>query len=242
MPKILRSILRVAGMPAVALLLVLAMAQPALGHIVVDVGTYNLAIGWAHEPTYVGEQNAVEVFVTDADSKPIADLTPDDLRVVVSTGGQQSDPLALSPSFDEDTGLGTPGDYLAPIIPTAPGDYTFHVTGSVHGTAVDQTATSSDSTFDSAVAPTVIQFPSKLPTLGDIATKLDRQDPRIQQALSDASAAQDGANRALTVGIVVGVTGIVLGLAGLVLGWRAWRRANRGLATGRSGVTPRGPA
>jgi hypothetical protein len=226
MPKIVRSILRVGGMPAVAFLLLLAMAQPVLGHIVVDVGTDHLAIGWAHEPTYVGEQNAVEVFVTDADSKPVADLTPDDLKVVISTGGQQSDALALSPSFDEDTGLGTPGDYLAPIIPTAPGDYTFHVTGSVHGTAVDQTATSSDSTFDSAVAPTVIQFPSKLPTLSDIATKLERQDARVQGASSDSAAAQDAANRALTIGTAVGVVGILLGLAGLLVGWRALRRAN----------------
>jgi hypothetical protein len=227
MPKFVCSIVRVAGMPAVALLLVLAIAQPVLGHIVVDVGTYHLAIGWAHEPTYVGEQNAVEVFVSDADSKPVADLTPDDLKVVVSTGGQQSDALALSPSFDEDTGLGTPGDYLAPIIPTAPGDYTFHVTGSVHGTAVDETASSSDSTFDSAVAPTVIQFPAKLPTLGDVATRIDREDARVQQASSDSAAAQDAANRALTLGVAVGVAGIVLGLAGLLLGWRALRRADR---------------
>jgi hypothetical protein len=226
MPKIVRSLIRRAGAPAVAILLGLALAQPALGHIVVDVGTYHLAIGWAHEPTYVGEQNAVEVFVTDADGKAVADLTPDDLKVVVSTGGQQSDALALSPSFDEDTGLGTPGDYLAPIIPTAPGDYTLHLTGSVHGTAVDETATSSDSSFDSAVAPTAIQFPAKLPTLGDIATRLDRQDARVQQATDAAAAARDSGDRAMTIGTGVGAIGIVLGLAGVLLGWRAWRRAN----------------
>jgi hypothetical protein len=227
MPKIVHSLIRLAGAPAVAIFLVIALSQPALGHIIVDVGTYHLAIGWAHEPTYVGEQNAVEVFVTDADGKAVADLTPDDLKVVVSTGGQQSDALALSPTFDEDTGLGTPGDYLAPIIPTAPGDYTLHVTGSVHGTAVDESATSSDSTFDGAVAPTAIQFPSKLPTLGDIATRLERQDARIQAATDAAAGARDSGDRAMAIGVGVGATGIVLGLLGLLLGWRAWRRANR---------------
>lgn len=227
MPKIAQSTLRAAAVPAVAALLVLAFAQPVLGHIVVDVGPYHLAIGWVHEPTYVGEENAVEVFVTDTANKTVDDLTPDDLKVVVSTGGQQSDPLALAPSFDPDTGLGRHGDYLAPIIPTSPGDYTFHVTGSIHGTAVDQTATSSDSTFDSAVAPTVIQFPAKLPTLGDIATRFDRQDARAQQAASDTTAARDAADRAMTVGVAVGVVGIVLGLAAVLLGWLAWRRASR---------------
>jgi len=221
MPKSVHSVFRATGIPAMAILLVMALAQPVLGHIVVEVGTYHLAIGWAHEPTYVGEQNAVEVFVTDAANNPVDDLTPDDLKVVVSAGGQQSDPLALTPSFDADTGLGTRGDYLAPIIPTSPGDYPFHVTGSVHGTAVDQTASSSDSTFDSAVAPTVIQFPAKLPTLGDIATRLDRQDARARQFANDA------ADRAMTVGVAVGAVGIVLGLAGVLLGWRAWRRASR---------------
>ena len=41
--------------------------------------------------------------MTDAGSKPVADLTPDDLKVVVSTGGQQSDALALStqPTFTQ---------------------------------------------------------------------------------------------------------------------------------------------
>jgi hypothetical protein len=227
MPKIVRSRLRLAGVAAVAGVLVLALAQPALGHIVVDIGTFHLAIGWVREPVYVGEQNAVEVFVTDADNKPVDDLTPDDLKVVVSNGGQQSDPLALAPSFDEDTGLGTRGDYLSPIIPTNPGDYTFHVTGSVHGSSVDQTATSSDTTFDSAVAPTVIQFPAKLPTLGDIVTRLDRQDSRAQQAASDSAAARDAADRALTIGVTVGVVGVVLGLAAVLFGWRALRRVNR---------------
>jgi hypothetical protein len=235
MPKIVHSVVRMAGVPAVAIGLILVVAQPALGHIVVDVGPYHLAIGWVREPVYVGEQNAVEVFVTNAQDKAVDDLTPDDLKVVVSNGGHQSDPLALTPTFDEDTGLGTRGDYLAPIIPTGPGDYTFHVTGSAHGTAIDQTATSSDSTFDSAIGPSVIQFPAKLPTLGEIATRLDRQDTRAQAAASDSVAARDAADRALTVGVaagVAGVAGVAVGLAGLLVGWRALRRASRRQAAG----------
>jgi hypothetical protein len=235
MPKFVHSMLRTAAIPAVTIAFILGLAQPALGHILVKVGPYQLAIGWSHEPTYVGEQNAVEVFVTDASNAPVDDLTPDDLKVVVSNGGQQSDPMALAPSFDEDTGLGTRGDYLAPLIPTTPGDYTFHVTGKVHDTAVDETATSSDSTFDSAAAPAAIQFPNKLPTLGDIATRLDRQDTRAQLATTVAAAAKDAADRAMITGVAVGIAGVVLGLAGVLLGWRAWRRASRTAPTAGPG-------
>ena len=89
--------------------------------------------------------------IKDAAGKAVTDLNDGDLKVTVSIGGQTSDALDLLNTFDPDTGLGVPGDYEAPIMPTAPGDYTFHLTGSIHGTAVDETATSSDATFNSVV-------------------------------------------------------------------------------------------
>ena len=73
-------------------------------------------------------------------------------------------------TYDDDTGLGTPGDYEAPLIPTIPGDYTFHLAGKIHDTAVDETATSSDLTFDSAVDETDIQFPAKVLSLTEVTT------------------------------------------------------------------------
>jgi hypothetical protein len=185
----MRPFLRSAAVVVVALGLVLAAASAVAAHVVVKVGIYSAAIGWAHEPTYVGQENAVQVIITDAAGKPVDDLTADDLKVVVSTGGQQSDPLALEPKFDADTGLGIHGDYEASLMPTAPGDYTFHVTGSIHGTRIDETETSSDSTFNSAVDATGIQFPAKLPTMAEVTTRLDRVDARIAAIPSPAPAA-----------------------------------------------------
>src|SRR5256885_9937455 len=153
-----------------------SLATPVAAHVVKQVGPYSVALGWVHEPTYVGQLNAVQVVIKDAKGNPVSDLSADALKVVVSTAGQQSDPLSLGPKFDEDTGLGIPGDYEAPLIPTAPGGYTFLVTGSIHATRIDETATSSDTTFDSVVDPSAVQFPSKLPALGDIATRLVRVD------------------------------------------------------------------
>jgi hypothetical protein len=201
-------------------LLALALATPALAHVVKQVGPYTVAIGWVHEPTYTGQENAVQVLITDQDGKPVADLTADDLTVVVTTAGQDSDPLALEPTYDEDVGLGIPGDYEATIIPTAPGDYTFHVTGMIHDQAIDETVTSSDSTFDTVTDPVGIQFPDQLPALGDLATRIDRVDSRV-------SSASSGASLALVAGLVVGGAGVVLGVAGLVLAMRARRQSAR---------------
>lgn len=170
-------------------LVALALATTAVqAHVLKNFGTYPDALGWVHEPTYVGEQNAVQVVVKDANGKPVTDLAAGDLKVTVSAAGQTTDPLDLVSMHDEETGLGVQGDYEASLIPTVPGDYTFHLTGSVHGTPIDETAASSDSTFNAATDETAVQFPATVPTMTEVTTRLDRIDARIA-ALASATPA-----------------------------------------------------
>ena len=214
--------------------LVLLSVGPAAAHSIQHAGSYTMAIGWKSEPTFTGVVNAVQVIVTDSAGKPVDDLGPDDLKVVVSTNGQTSDSLSFDPSFDPDTGLGTHGEYDAAIMPTAPGDYTFHLTGTIHGTKVDVTVTSGAETFDTVHDPTDIQFPTKLPTVTDLTTRVTQIDDRVtalqgsgstgQSAIDAANAAaasaQSAADRALYVGAGLGLVGIVLGTIGIVLAVR----------------------
>jgi len=200
-----------------------SVATTVAAHVVKQVGPYTVALGWVREPTYVGQLNAVQVVIKDAKGNPVSDLSADDLKVVVSTADQQSDPMSLAPTFDEDTGLGIPGDYEAPMIPTALGDYTFHVTGTIHSTKIDETATSSDTTFDSVVDPSAVQFPNKLPAVGDLATRIERVDARVQSQISAANDAKSSAQGALVVGIAVGGAAVLIGLVGLALAIMARR-------------------
>ena len=134
-------------------------------HVLKDFGPYSVALGWVHEPTYVGQLNAVQVVVKDASGKPVADIGDGDLKVVVSVGGQDSAALDLVTKYDEDTGLGMPGDYEAPLVPTVPGDYTFHLAGQDprHRRRRDGHV----ERFDLRLRRrrTDIQFPAKLPSL-----------------------------------------------------------------------------
>ena len=229
---------------AVALAAVLTVADVGSiqAHVLKDFGPYSVALGWAVEPTYVGQVNAVQVVVKDKAGKPVTDLAEGDLKVVVSVGGQDSSALPLTSKFDEDTGLGIAGDYETPLTPTAPGDYTFHLMGSIHGQAVDETATSSDSTFNSATEATDVEFPNKLPSLTEITTSLDRINARlsaspapgssaapaaptadagladaVSAAQTTATQARDAASNALVVGILVGALGVILGGAAFIL-------------------------
>jgi hypothetical protein len=231
--------LRVCGSACgAALVLALAFSAAASAHVVKQFGPYSLAMGWLQEPTYIGQENAIQVVVKDAGDQPVNDLAPGDLTVVVSTSGQQTAPLPLQPSFDPDTGLGTPGEYDAVLTPTQVGDYTFHLTGAIHGQAVDETVTSSETTFDPVTAGTDVQFPVQLPAVGDISTLIQRVDGRataaqtaaaeaqqaVQQAQQQANRASDDAARALVVGALAGSLGILFGLAGLLVGLRIARR------------------
>src|ERR1700738_5069030 len=112
----------VAGAAAFGLLFLSAV--PAWGHEQRQVSAYQLTVGWQHEPTYVGVENAVQLFIKDAKGNPIDDLgSPPSLQVTVSTGAKTSDPLDLKASFDPDTSLGTHGEFDAAVIPTTPGIY-----------------------------------------------------------------------------------------------------------------------
>ncbi|MBV8160855.1 MAG: hypothetical protein JO265_08030 [Acidimicrobiia bacterium] len=106
-------------------------------------------------------------------------------------------------------------------MPTVPGNYTFHFTGTVNGQNIDEKFTSSDSTFDTVQDPTGIQFPAKAPSNGQLAQSISRLDTR---ASSQAKDAKDSASTAKTLGLVGIVVAVLLGGAALFVGIGARRR------------------
>jgi hypothetical protein len=221
---------------AAMLLLSLLSAPIVAAHGHTSAAGFNFVIGWSGEPALVGQPNAVQLFVYDAAEKPITDIPADAVSVVVSTAGQDSSSFSLAPAFDVEEGFGTPGEYSADIIPTAPGDYTFHFTGTIHGKAFDVSMTSSDTTFDGVVAPVDLEFPVKQPTLTEVGTRLDRIDGRIDalqstapapgavaDAQANAASASTAADRALLIGSLLGGAGLVVGAIALWLALRGRR-------------------
>ncbi|HZQ87732.1 MAG TPA: hypothetical protein VFA83_22995 [Acidimicrobiales bacterium] len=216
MSKFRARLLAAAGIAAVS---VMGMATPAFAHEPREVGPFHVEVGWKNEPTYTNVQNAVDFFLNDANDKPITDLG-DTLKVEVIFGSQKSDPMPFEAAGD----AGTPGEYLATLTPTRPGVYMFHLTGTIHGQAFDQTFTSSDKTFDSPKDATEVEFPVKDPTNAELATKLDRTSTRLNavnaSAAKAAKKAKDDASMLAIIGIVVGAVGLVVGGIGMARGRR----------------------
>ncbi|HLW16088.1 MAG TPA: hypothetical protein VKV69_01835 [Actinomycetota bacterium] len=208
----MRKSIRSALVAAVLCALVVSAAAPAFAHEVRKVGKYEFTVGWGDEPAYAGFKNSVQFILKDLKGNPVTDLT-DTLKVEVIFQSQ-TQTFPLEPTFDPDTGLGTPGDYRAWLIPTRPGNYTFHFTGSIHGQKVDQRFTSSPTTFDPVKAPADVQFPAKDPTNADLSNLVQQVNGRTATAASVADKGKSTAGTALILAIV----GLVLGAGGLVAG------------------------
>jgi hypothetical protein len=195
-------------------------AGPAFAHEARAVGPFKVEVGWLNEPAYTNSPNAIQLLLHDANDQPIADLG-DTLKVEASFGDKKSGPLAITPAFTAD--FGTKGDYHADLIPTRPGKYTFHFTGTVHGQSFDESFTSSPTGFDEAKDDTEVAFPVKDPTRGELAQKVDRIDPRLVKAqqvaatsTKDAKDAKSSATIATVVATVAMVVALVLGGTALV--------------------------
>src|SRR5436190_17965321 len=109
---------------SVAVALVLVSAASAQAHVEKRSGPFRVTMGWGVEPPYSGSLNYVEVEVADRAGDPV-EVPPGALDVEV-TFGTALTTLPLVPA-------GAPGSLRATIIPTLPGTYAFHLTGTLRG-------------------------------------------------------------------------------------------------------------
>jgi hypothetical protein len=207
---------KAASVVGVIVLLLVVSAGPALAHEHRHVGTIEMVVGWADEPTFVGFKNGVQLILATAD-KPLLDLG-DTLKVEVIFGNEKVGPLPLQRAFGKT--YGRPGDYRTPLIPTRAGTYTFHFVGTIKDQKVDQSFTCSEKTFDCVDDAAGIEFPAKDPSRAELAGRVERLSPRIEAVQAAATEAKDGAATGRTLAIV----GIVLAAVALVMSLRGGRR------------------
>lgn len=141
---------RVVALAVMAALLVFAL--PALAHEGREVGEQLIVFGWRVEPALAGLINGPEVTITHHDTEEPFEGAEETLQLEVSFGDQtMAVPLRAA--------WGEPGHYIADLIPTLPGDYTFHLTGTLGDVTVDETFTSADGEFSSVEPATDVMFP-----------------------------------------------------------------------------------
>jgi hypothetical protein len=178
-----------------------ALAAPSvLAHEERDVGDYSLEVGFIDEPVFVGERSGLELFVHKGD-QPVEGLE----QTLKAQAIYGSSSLDLPLSADEDDA----SHYESVFIPTAAGPYTFHLTGTIEGNAIDESFTSSPSGFDEVHDLASGEFPNQLPSVVDVAAQ--------------AQKGEDAAGL-VPVAIGIGVVGVVVGLVALGVALAGRRR------------------
>jgi hypothetical protein len=160
---------RFVAFPVAALLAALVFAQFGQGasaheHRHVLDGKYEFTVGFRTEPAVSGELNSIELRVVDltqatpaadggeATGAPVEGL--EETLTVQILFADQSRELDLEPRFDQ------PGAYNGWVIPVQPGDYAFHITGTINGEAIDEIFTPGPETFSSVRDRTELEFPA----------------------------------------------------------------------------------
>jgi hypothetical protein len=179
--------------------LCLVLASPAFAHGHVEVGDYELTIGFRTEPALQGEPNGLDLLVTDTRTEEPVNGLEASLQAELIFGASRRT-FELRPQFGRD------GAYTAYVLPTEPGDYTWRIFGEIEGTPVDVSLTSSPDTFSAVEPKSAISFPDNEP------------------ATADLSAALAASARTAQIALVLGVLALLLGGTGLVLGVRRARR------------------
>lgn len=154
-----------AGLMAIAFALLSVTASAHERREVAD-GQFQFVVGFLNEPAYSGEMNGLDLRIARLDpiATPIA--AGEDAPTTQIEGADttlqaevffedQSMPLVISASYGE------PGAYESVFFPTKPGDYSFHIFGTVDGVAIDETFTSGPDTFGPMEDPAPLQFPKE---------------------------------------------------------------------------------
>ena len=124
--------------------------QLAFAHEGITAGNYEIEVGWVTEPPIAGQQNGIVVHVlnmSSGEAQPVEDVAA--LMVIISYGGQNKT-LTLQPLGED-----TPGQFVAPILPTIPGQYTITLGGKLGDTDVK-----ADVEPEEVQPATAIQFPA----------------------------------------------------------------------------------
>jgi len=168
------------------------------------VGAYQFVVGWLTEPAYVGQLNALDLRVTDTRQNPAAPVSglEKTLTADVAAGGLTPFPLAVTARF------GTAGAYNGVVMPTVKGTYTFHITGKIDTTNIDEKFTSGPNTFGDIEDTAAVQYPQKVPVADELGKRLD--------------AIQSGVDQTRILAIVA-VALAVVGLGGAALARRRTR-------------------
>lgn len=157
---------------ALAALLVLTGGMMSLGSVaaheqreVGDEGQFHFVVGFINEPAVQGEVNAISVRIThnDPDATPAEEGEPVEREPIEGLVGSLTFEIIFEDQTAElpvETVFRDPGHYVAYVIPTEPGVYSFRISGEIDGVAFEEIFTGGPETFSEVGERSALEFPA----------------------------------------------------------------------------------
>ena len=122
-------------------------------------------VGFLNEPAVQGEVNAISVRITrnDPDATPPAEGEPVEREPIEGLVGSLTFEIIYDDQTAElpvETVFRDPGHYVAYVIPTEPGVYSFRISGEIDGVQFEEVFTGGPDTFSEVGPRDALEFPA----------------------------------------------------------------------------------
>lgn len=135
-----------------------------------EVGPYEIVAGWRSEPAIVGHINGPQFRISEINTEEPVEGLEESLQLEVGFGDQ-------STTVEMQRVFGQPGSYTAHLLPTRSGEYTWHLTGMINDTEVDETFTSG-----AVRALSEVQFPdTEVQSLTDLQARVAELEALVEE-------------------------------------------------------------
>ena len=189
-----------------AVLLGIGLVTPAVAsaHKLITVGNYAIEMGFEQEPALQGDLNGLYLSVTDSSTgKPVTGLA-NTLKAEIQFGTAIRT-LPLEPQDGQ-------GAYIAWVVPTEVGSYTWRVFGTIGGSPVDVSASSGADSFNEVQPQSALTFPGTGTGLAGVsATDLSQELIAVRDRADAAASAASAARWIALAGVVLGIAGLLVG-------------------------------
>jgi hypothetical protein len=183
-------------------------------HTTVEVGTYEIEVGWQDEPPVVGILNAITIDISEPNKET-------GIFTNVTNGFRNMDATVISGGATKILDINSdprPGHYYAKIIPTKIGSMEVKIQGELNGTSIDVIVPIED-----VESTSVLDFPpttssasgQEIGALKNALSSLQKDVSNIKSNVGDVSLTSDGIS--VESAYNFGVFGLSLGAAAVIL-------------------------
>ncbi len=198
----------------IALSFLIGMIVPSFAHSTVEVGQYEIEVGWEIEPPVVGIRNDIILKITEHGET-------EGSYIGVTSAFKNLEATAMYGGATKKIDINSdprPGYYFSPIIPTKTGSYFVELKGEISGTLVDVQIPIEDveSTAILDFPPSSSEGPADLTALKNAISSLQQDISKLKSGETSVSSNGEAAYDFAIFGLSIAAAAIILAIIALV--------------------------